>query len=31
MDYGDFKYLPKRAALDKSLRDKAFNNAESPK
>ena len=24
MDYGDFKYLPKRTAADKVLRDKAF-------
>ena len=31
MDYGDFKYLAKRTAADKVLRDKAFNIAKDPK
>ena len=31
MAYRDFKYLAKRAAADKVLRDKAFNIAKSPK
>ena len=31
MAYGDFKYLAKRTASDKVLRDKAFNIAKSPK
>ena len=31
MAYGDFKYLPRRAASDKMLRDKAFDIAKSPK
>ena len=30
MAYGDFKYLPKRTASDKVLRDKAFNIAKNP-
>ena len=29
--YGDFKDLEKRAAVDKVLRDKAFNIAEDPR
>ena len=29
--YGDFKGLPRRAASDKLLRDKAFNITENPK
>ena len=28
---GDFKYLPRRTASDKILRDKAFNIAKNPK
>ena len=31
MVYGDFKYLTRRAASDKILRDKAFNIAKNPK
>ena len=31
MAYRDFKVLAKRAALDKVLRDKAFNIARNPK
>ena len=31
MAYGDFKYLAKRTAADKVLRDKAFNIAKDPK
>ena len=31
MAYGDFKYLPRRTASDKVLRDKAFNIAKNPK
>ena len=31
MAYGGFKDLPKRAAADKILRDKAFNIAKDPK
>ena len=31
MAYGDFKYLAKRTASDKVLRDKAFNIAKNPK
>ena len=31
MVYGDFKDLAKWGASDKSLRDKAFNNAKNPK
>ena len=31
MAYGDFKDLAKRTAVDKVLRDKAFNIAKSPK
>ena len=31
MAYGDFKDLPRRAASDKVLRDKAFNIAKNPK
>ena len=31
MAYGDFKYLAKRTASDKILRDKAFNIAKNPK
>ena len=31
MAYGDFKYLAKRTATDKVLRDKAFNIAKDPK
>ena len=31
MAYGDFKDLARRTALDKSLRDKAFNIAKNPK
>ena len=31
MAYGDFKYLTKRTAADKVLRDKAFNIAKDPK
>ena len=30
MAYGDFKYLAKRTASDKVLRDKAFNIAKNP-
>ena len=30
MSFGDFKYLTRRTASDKVLRDKAFNNAENP-
>ena len=29
--YEDFKYLPKKEACDKQLRDKAFNIAKNPK
>ena len=31
MAYGDFKYLPKRTAADKVLRDKAFKIASDQK
>ena len=31
MAYGDFKNLAKRTAVDKFLRDKAFNIAKDPK
>ena len=31
MAYGDFKYLKKRTAADKVLREKAFNIAKTPK
>ena len=31
MAYGDFKDLTRRTALDKLLRDKAFNIAKNPK
>ena len=31
MAYGDFKYLARRIASDKILRDKAFNIAENSK
>ena len=31
MAYGDFKDLPRRAAFDKILQDKAFNIAKNPK
>ena len=31
MAYGGFKYLAKRTASDKFLRDKAFNIAKTPK
>ena len=31
MAYGDFKDLTRRTALDKLLRDKAFNIAKIPK
>ena len=31
MAYGDFKYLKRRTASDKVLRDKAFNVAKNPK
>ena len=31
MTYGDFKYLARRTASDKVLRDKAFNIAKNPK
>ena len=31
MGYGDFKDLTRRTASDKILRDKAFNNAKTPK
>ena len=31
MDYGDFKGLPRRAASDKMLLDKAFNVATNVK
>ena len=31
MAYGGFKDLARRTALDKILRDKAFNNAKNPK
>ena len=31
MAYGDFKYLKRRTASDKILRNKAFNIAKSPK
>ena len=31
MAHGDFKDVPRRIALDKVLRDKAFNNAKNPK
>ena len=31
MAYGDFKYLKRRTASDKILRDKAFNIAKNPK
>ena len=31
MAYGDFKDLPRKTALDKVLRDKAFNIAKNPK
>ena len=30
MAYGDFKYLPKRTASDKVLREKTFNIAKNP-
>ena len=31
MTYGDFKYLTRRTASDKILRNKAFNIAKNPK
>ena len=31
MAYGDFKYLARRTASDKLLRDEAFNIAKNPK
>ena len=31
MSYGDSKYLPRRTASDKVVRDKAFNIARNPK
>ena len=31
MGYGDFKFLARRAAADKVLRNKAFNIAKDPK
>ena len=31
MAYGDFKYLARRTASDKTMRDKAFNIAKNPK
>ena len=31
MAYGDFKYLARRTASDKIMRDKAFNIAKNPK
>ena len=31
MAHGDFKYLKRRTASDKFLRDKAFNIAKNPK
>ena len=31
MAFGDFKYLARRAASDKVLRDKTFKNTEDPK
>ena len=31
MAYKDFKYLPRRTASDKVLRDAAFNIAKNPK
>ena len=31
MAYGDFKFLPRRRASDKVLREKAFNIAKNPK
>ena len=31
MAYGDFKYLTRRKACDKILRDKGFNIAKNPK
>ena len=31
MAYGDFRDLPRRTAVDKVLRDKAFNVAKTPK
>ena len=31
MAYGDFKYLTRRTASDKILRDKPFNIAKNPK
>ena len=31
MAYGDFKYLTRRTASDKVLRDKVFSIAKSPK
>ena len=31
MAYGDFKYLTRRTASDKILRDKEFNIAKNPK
>ena len=31
MAYGDFKYLNRRTAADKVLRDKAFNISKNPK
>ena len=31
MTYGDFKYLNRRTALDKLVRDKAFNIPKNPK
>ena len=31
MAHGDFKYLKRRTASDKVLRDKAFNIAKNPK
>ena len=31
MAYGDFQDLPRRKAVDKALRDKAFNIAKNPR
>ena len=31
MAYGDFRYLSRRTASDKDLKDKAFNIAKNPK
>ena len=31
MDYGDFKYLPRRTTSDKVLRDKTFNVPNNPR